>query len=346
MPGRANRFSRISSRGRGCIFFSEEAFSMKRIPVSAAILLALALTQAAPSSAAPDDGSAMKEAVTAYNIGQYKRTYDIVKPLADKGNTRAAVLLGRLYENGLGVDPDPVTAAEWYRKAAEAGSVEGMKLLSFASRTGYGAVKSNAEAFNWMQRAADAGDAEAQYNLALMLNEGKIVDANPKLAFAWALQSAKKGFGEAELFVGACYEGGIGTEKNAAEAEKWYAKAARQGFTARGSVFSRTTAGGAPASGAEQNQPAPAGDARSAEASAEASGSGSLPVAPSGTAPAQPQGSDTGAQGGNYGMETPAPLVPATQEGSYGLQTKQPARPAPADPSAPNPVPLTGDQAR
>ena len=133
---------------------------MKRIPVSAAILLALALTQAVPSSAAPDDGSAMKEAVTAYNIGQYKRTFDIVKPLADKGNTRAAVLLGRLYENGLGVDPDPVTAAEWYRKAAEGGSVEGMKLLSFASRTGYGAVKSNAEAFNWMQRAADAGDAE------------------------------------------------------------------------------------------------------------------------------------------------------------------------------------------
>ena len=106
---------------------------MKRIPVSAAILLALALTQAVPSSAAPDDGSAMKEAVTAYNIGQYKRTFDIVKPLADKGNTRAAVLLGRLYENGLGVDPDPVTAAEWYRKAAEGGSVEGMKLLSFAS---------------------------------------------------------------------------------------------------------------------------------------------------------------------------------------------------------------------
>ena len=228
---------------------------MKRIPVSAAILLALALTQAVPSSAAPDDGSAMKEAVTAYNIGQYKRTFDIVKPLADKGNTRAAVLLGRLYENGLGVDPDPVTAAEWYRKAAEGGSVEGMKLLSFASRTGYGAVKSNAEAFNWMQRAADAGDAEAQYNLALMLNEGKIVDANPKLAFAWALQSAKKGFGEAELFVGACYEGGIGTEKNAAEAEKWYAKAARQGFTARGSVFSRTAESGDSASGAGQNQP-------------------------------------------------------------------------------------------
>ena len=294
---------------------------MKRIPVSAAILLALALTQAVPSSAAPDDGSAMKEAVTAYNIGQYKRTFDIVKPLADKGNTRAAVLLGRLYENGLGVDPDPVTAAEWYRKAAEGGSVEGMKLLSFASRTGYGAVKSNAEAFNWMQRAADAGDAEAQYNLALMLNEGKIVDANPKLAFAWALQSAKKGFGEAELFVGACYEGGIGTEKNAAEAEKWYAKAARQGFTARGSVFSRTAE----------------------------TGSGSLPVAPAGTSPASSapaQGSDNGAQGGNYGMDTPAPLVPATQDGSYGLQTKQPARPAPADPSAPSPVPLTGDQAR
>ena len=262
---------------------------MKRIPVSAAILLALALTQAVPSSAAPDDGSAMKEAVTAYNIGQYKRTFDIVKPLADKGNTRAAVLLGRLYENGLGVDPDPVTAAEWYRKAAEGGSVEGMKLLSFASRTGYGAVKSNAEAFNWMQRAADAGDAEAQYNLALMLNEGKIVDANPKLAFAWALQSAKKGFGEAELFVGACYEGGIGTEKNAAEAEKWYAKAARQGFTARGSVFSRTAESGDSASGAGQNQPVPAGDAQSAEAPAAASGSGALPVAPAGTSPAAAQ---------------------------------------------------------
>ena len=80
---------------------------MKRIPVSAAILLALALTQAVPSSAAPDDGSAMKEAVTAYNIGQYKRTFDIVKPLADKGNTRAAVLLGRLMKTASASIPIP-----------------------------------------------------------------------------------------------------------------------------------------------------------------------------------------------------------------------------------------------
>jgi len=41
---------------------------------------------------------------------------------AKQGNVGAQFNLGRMYENGLGVDKNDSTAVEWHRKAAEQGS--------------------------------------------------------------------------------------------------------------------------------------------------------------------------------------------------------------------------------
>ena len=42
---------------------------------------------------------------------------------AERGSSRAAINLGQLYEQGLGVPKDPVQALRWYRKAAGLGDL-------------------------------------------------------------------------------------------------------------------------------------------------------------------------------------------------------------------------------
>ena len=67
-------------------------------------LLGLALVSAIPAVAADSKADkTWQEAWTAYNIGQYKKTLRLLQPLASDGDARSQVLLGRCYENGLGV---------------------------------------------------------------------------------------------------------------------------------------------------------------------------------------------------------------------------------------------------
>lgn len=52
----------------------------------------------------------------------------------------------------------------------------------------------NAEqAADWYRRAAEAGDAEAQYRLALLLRSGAVAEAAPEAAEAWLRRAAEQG---------------------------------------------------------------------------------------------------------------------------------------------------------
>ncbi len=184
------------------------------------------------------DRQTLEKAWEAYNLGHYKKVLSLVEPLAEKGNPHAQILLGRLYENSLGVEENPVAAAEWYGRAAEAGSPEAMLLLAYCCELGFGTVKDGAQAFAWTQKAADLDYPEAQYALAMMLNKGRIVEPNPKLSFAWAEKAARAGYAEAQRYLGACYEHGYGVPANMDEANRWYAEAEKKGLSREGSVFS------------------------------------------------------------------------------------------------------------
>ena len=88
-------------------------------------LLGLALVSAIPAVAADSKADkTWQEAWTAYNIGQYKKTLRLLQPLASDGDARSQVLLGRCYENGLGVPQDLATAFKWYMLAAEQNDAE------------------------------------------------------------------------------------------------------------------------------------------------------------------------------------------------------------------------------
>ena len=75
----------------------------------------------------------MRVAHRAFESGNYKLAFKLLKPLAEEGNVEAQGNLAWLYKNGAGVDQDTGIAASWYRKAAEQGDAlffgEGKEVL-------------------------------------------------------------------------------------------------------------------------------------------------------------------------------------------------------------------------
>lgn len=48
----------------------------------------------------------------------FAQDFDATKLLAEQGDAQAQVLLGTMYDNGLGVPEDDVEAVTWFRKSA------------------------------------------------------------------------------------------------------------------------------------------------------------------------------------------------------------------------------------
>ena len=146
--------------------------------LGSAILLAAMLTvgygmiSTVQASPAKNTEQTLDEAWTAYNIGQYNKVVKMVQPLASDGNPRAQVLMGRCYENGLGVPQDMETAAKWFRLAAEQNYAEAQVQLGYLYELGAGVPKNDTAVVDLMSRAANAGNAEAQLTLRFITARG------------------------------------------------------------------------------------------------------------------------------------------------------------------------------
>ena len=71
------------------------------------------------------------------------------------------MILGELYQRGLGVGRNDAEAARWYRAAAEQGLAAAQFNLGMMYRYGSGIGQNLAEAHAWLSLAADGGDADA-----------------------------------------------------------------------------------------------------------------------------------------------------------------------------------------
>lgn len=208
----------------------------------AVFALACGLLTSVPAVADEAADRILTEAWTAYNIGNYKKTISLIQNMAADGNPRAQVMLGRCYENGLGVEQDLAVAAQWFQLAAEQNDSEAQVLLAYCYEVGAGVPKDPQQVMNLMTRAAREGNAEAQFNLALNYSQGiNGAEKNEQEAFRWASLAASQGYAQAERFLGACYEYGFGVNGNAQLAQEWYARAAAQGLSREGSVFNKVT---------------------------------------------------------------------------------------------------------
>ncbi|WP_167730568.1 tetratricopeptide repeat protein [Terasakiella sp. SH-1] len=154
-------------------------------------------------------------------------TRDLAERLEMKamnGDAKAAYKLGLLFSQGKRLPADPVTAFEWFLRAAEAGEVKAMLKVSdmYLSGTGidpsveksilwneraakkdsrkamvklgafYATKKKYLEAAFWYKKAAVLGDVTAMREVAHYYYIGKGVHFNLQLSFAWLELAAKK----------------------------------------------------------------------------------------------------------------------------------------------------------
>lgn len=145
---------------------------------------------------------------------------------ADRGDARAYLAIGICHNFGLDELPkDPVEAARWYRKAADAGHPKAM------SNLGYSATAANdyAEARHWLRMAADHDDPRGMQGLAELYANGRGVPQDYAEAARWHRLAADLGNKFAQFSLAQLYEKGQGVPKDREQAIIWYRESAAQG---------------------------------------------------------------------------------------------------------------------
>ncbi|MCQ2079803.1 MAG: AAA family ATPase [archaeon] len=194
-----------------------------------------------------------------FDTGDYAGCFDIFRFLAKKGHPESQLILGDMYERGLGTMSDSESALKWFRQcplpegkyrrghilvhdggvlgnipaglqlyleAAEAGCPEAIIELGMMHEAGDGVKHDPAESARLYRIGADNGNAECQFHLAELYRTGRGVVRSMDKAVDLYFKSANQGNHDAECAVGELYAQGEGVKKSPEDAEKWLMKAA------------------------------------------------------------------------------------------------------------------------
>lgn len=196
---------------------------------------------------------------------EWSRALRTCEQEAKAGSVAAQRTTGTIYERGLGTQPNPGAAAQWYAKAADGGDAVAQFRYGVLLRSGSGVKKNEKVAVTWLRRAADQGHLDALNTLARALERGEGVKRNESEALAlytraaelgspyaqtklgslssagdivardyraavvWFRKAADQGFAEAQYRLGDMYARGLGVERSDVEARRWFTLAAAQG---------------------------------------------------------------------------------------------------------------------
>jgi len=156
----------------------------------------------------------------------------LLRRLADGGNSHAMFRLGRLYAAGSGVVRDDGEAVRWFRRGAHAGNVNAMAALAGALLEGRGTPVNQQEGLRLLSAAAARDHAGAMYRLAHILLDGKLTAKDPLEAARLLMKAAGAGHAPAMVEIGHMYATGNGVQADASKAATFYKQAAELGNAA------------------------------------------------------------------------------------------------------------------
>ena len=167
---------------------------------------------------------------------------------------------GKAYRDGQLVARNYTTAAQWYRKAAEAGNADAELLLGLCYASGIGVAKSTKDAVSWLQHSSDHGNHDAQFFLGILFDAAGMEDESleqwlkaahggnvaaqtisglvllesqswekQRDGVAWLTKAAEQNDSTAQWRLGKFRDESVGVSRNRNEAIKWYRKSAEQG---------------------------------------------------------------------------------------------------------------------
>ncbi len=204
----------------------------------ALILLTTSMTEAAahaaqhepPREDVPPLATTGDLAFGAYQRGDFDGAMrEANKRLAENPKDGPALtLIGRLYAEGAGVARDAKVAADWFRRAADAGDAAGAYLYGAAMLAGSPSAADLALAKTYLEKAAARNNPAALNLLGEMAlhNDGGQSDFPAALGFF--RRGASAGDADAAYALGELLKHGKGVAKNDAEAARWFQQAADQ----------------------------------------------------------------------------------------------------------------------
>lgn len=171
----------------------------------------------------------LKDALAAYNRGDFAVAVRLLHPLADGGNSAAEIRLGQMYWNGQGVEQDFSMAARLYLSAALRGDSEAQVLLGQLYFEGVGVPQNDGEAAKWFRAAAEQDVTSAESILAYMYRNGRGVKQSDVDAAKWFRKAADKGDANAQWRLGDLYRLGQGVPQDFVLAHMWFNLSAARG---------------------------------------------------------------------------------------------------------------------
>ena len=120
-----------------------------------------------------------EDGIAAYASGNYRSAWQLLHPLADRGDALAQLALGLMLRFGQGVSQDYAEAARGYRSAADQDVAQAQNNLGWLHLRGQGVVKDTEAAVGWFRRSAAQGDAWGQFNLGYVYVHGEGVPQYP-----------------------------------------------------------------------------------------------------------------------------------------------------------------------
>ena len=132
---------------------------------------------------------------------------------ASGGDAESRGKLAQLVLRGAGRDEDRVRTREWFEESARSGDLVAAFNFGVCLAEGVGVERDDRSAAEWLRRAAD-GVVNAQFWYGRMLNEGRGVDANPAEGRHWIERAAEAGLVDAQVLLAEMLVNGRGGNRD------------------------------------------------------------------------------------------------------------------------------------
>lgn len=170
----------------------------------------------------PSAAGQLEDGLAAYTNGNYATAFELLRPLATKGDVLAQVAIGDIYLSGREVKQDYTEAEKWFRQAAGSGQPEAQYRLGYMHQYGLGVTQDFTASAGWYRLSAEQDHAKAQFRLGWLHTQGSGVNKNLSVAVSWYRKAADKGDADAQFGLGMQYVFGEALPKDYVLADMWY----------------------------------------------------------------------------------------------------------------------------
>lgn len=153
----------------------------------------------------------------------------LIREAAAAGLADAQAVYGQMLLDGVEVPADARAGFGWFVRAAAQEHLMALNMVGRCYELGWGVAPDPVRAAECYHVAAARGMAEAMYNYATQLALGRGVAEDKATALAWLRKAAAGGFAKAENFVGSFHEDGWATPRDLLAAAQCYKRAAAGG---------------------------------------------------------------------------------------------------------------------